>query len=60
MEHGGATYALRKGDVLLLPAVIGSCVFRPRGAVRLLEVAIPNGGLQLSDNEMPGGGGVLN
>jgi mannose-6-phosphate isomerase len=42
VEHGGATYAIGKGDVFLLPAAIGTCVFRPRGAVNLLEIAIPD------------------
>ncbi len=41
LEHGGATYAVGKGDVLLLPAVVGTCAFRPRGAVSLLEIALP-------------------
>jgi mannose-6-phosphate isomerase len=42
VEHGDATYAVGKGDVLLLPAVVGACSFRPRGAVNLLEIALPN------------------
>ena len=42
VEHGGATYAVGKGDVIVLPAAIGTCVFRPRGAVNLLEIAIPD------------------
>jgi mannose-6-phosphate isomerase len=42
VEHGDATYAVEKGDVLLLPAVVGACSFRPRGAVNLLEIALPN------------------
>jgi mannose-6-phosphate isomerase len=42
VEHGGATYAVGKGDVFLLPAVIGKCICRPRGAVNLLEIAIPD------------------
>jgi mannose-6-phosphate isomerase len=42
VEHGGATYAVGKGDVFVLPAVIGACVFRPRGEVNLLEIAIPD------------------
>jgi mannose-6-phosphate isomerase len=42
VEHGSATYAVGRGDVFLLPAVIGRCVFRPRGAVNLLEIAIPD------------------
>jgi mannose-6-phosphate isomerase len=41
VEHGGATYAIGKGDVFLLPAVVGACAFRPRGRVNLLEVALP-------------------
>ena len=41
VEHGGATYAVAKGDVLLLPAVVGACAFRPSGVVSLLEIALP-------------------
>ena len=41
LEHGGATDAVGKGDVMLLPAVIGVCAFRPCGAVTILEVGIP-------------------
>jgi len=41
VEHGGAAYAVGKGDVVLLPAVIGACTFRPRQAVNVLEIAIP-------------------
>ena len=41
VEHGRATYALAKGDVMLLPAAVGACTFRPRSAVSLLEIAIP-------------------
>jgi len=42
VENGRATHAVGKGDVYLLPAVIGNCVFRPRGAVNLLEISIPD------------------
>jgi len=42
VEHGGAPYAVGKGDVFVLPAAIGTCGFRPRGAVNLLEIAIPD------------------
>ena len=42
VEHGGATYAVGKGNVFLLPAAIGKCVFRPRGAANLLEIAMPD------------------
>jgi mannose-6-phosphate isomerase len=41
IEHGGATYTAGKGDVVLLPAVIGACIFRPSGRVSVLEIAIP-------------------
>jgi mannose-6-phosphate isomerase len=41
VEHGGQTYAVAKGDVLLLPAAVGVGAFRPSGAVTLLEVALP-------------------
>jgi len=41
VEHGGAAYAIGKGDVFLLPAVLGACTFRPSTAVSVLELAIP-------------------
>jgi mannose-6-phosphate isomerase len=41
VEHGGAIYAVGKGDVLLLPAILGACVFQPLGAVTVLEIEIP-------------------
>ncbi|MGC1616752.1 MAG: type I phosphomannose isomerase catalytic subunit [Candidatus Acidiferrum sp.] len=41
VEHGGATYALGKGGVMLLPASVGECVFRPSGAADVLEIALP-------------------
>ena len=43
-EHAGANYALGKGDVLLLPAVVGACLCRPHGgAISLLEISLPEG-----------------
>ena len=41
IEHGGATYAVGKGDVFLLPAVIGPCTFQPCSTVSVLEIEIP-------------------
>jgi mannose-6-phosphate isomerase len=41
VEHNGAAYTMGKGDVFLLPAVVGACAFRPHGAVNLLEIALP-------------------
>src|SRR6202167_4510679 len=42
LEHCDISYAVGKGDVFVLPAAIGTCVFRPRVAVNLLEIAIPD------------------
>jgi mannose-6-phosphate isomerase len=41
VEYGRAVYAVAKGDVVLLPAVLGECTFQPRGAVTVLEIGIP-------------------
>jgi mannose-6-phosphate isomerase len=41
LEHDGTTYAVGKGNVVLLPAVVGACLCRPRGAVSLLELSLP-------------------
>jgi mannose-6-phosphate isomerase len=41
IEHNGATYQAQKGDLFLLPAVLGVCTFHPRDAVNLLEIEIP-------------------
>ncbi len=41
ITHAGATYTVGRGDVTLLPAVIGPCVFQPIGTVILLEIALP-------------------
>ena len=45
LEHAGANYAVGKGDVLLLPAVVGACLCRPRGAITLLDISLPEGNL---------------
>ncbi len=42
IEHWGAACAVRKGDVFVLPAAIGTCVFRPLGAANVLEIALPD------------------
>jgi mannose-6-phosphate isomerase len=41
VEHSGASYAVGRGDVFLLPAKLGACTFQPRGAVSVLEIEIP-------------------
>jgi mannose-6-phosphate isomerase len=43
VEHDGADYAVGKGDMLLLPAVVGACLCRPRGAISLFEISLPEG-----------------
>lgn len=42
LEFEGTMYAVKKGDVFLLPAVTGLSTLHPEGAVTLLEIAIPN------------------
>jgi mannose-6-phosphate isomerase len=41
LEYGGANCAFAKGDVVLLPAVVGACACLPQGAVSLLEISLP-------------------
>ncbi len=41
LEHSGTHYPIGRGDVVLLPAAVGACPYRPRGTVGLLEVALP-------------------
>jgi mannose-6-phosphate isomerase len=41
IEHGGTNYPVGCGDVVLLPAEVGACSYRPRNVVALLEVALP-------------------
>jgi mannose-6-phosphate isomerase len=41
LEHGGTHYRVGRGDVVLLPAEVGACPYRPRNAVSVLEVALP-------------------
>jgi hypothetical protein len=41
VEHDGSASAAGRGDVLLLPAALGPCVFRPTGTVTVLEVGLP-------------------
>ncbi len=43
LEHDSANYAVGKGDVMLLPAMVGVCAFLPRSEVTLLEISIPEG-----------------
>ena len=41
LESDGTAYGVDKGQVWLLPALAGACVFHPNSAVTLLEIALP-------------------
>ncbi len=41
LEHNGTSYPVGRGDVVLLPAEVGERLYRPRNAVSVLEVALP-------------------
>jgi mannose-6-phosphate isomerase len=41
LEYAGINYPFGKGDVLLLPAMVGACPCLPNGNVILLEVSLP-------------------
>ena len=40
IDHGGARHALGRGAVMLLPASVGACRFRPDGPTTLLEIGV--------------------
>jgi mannose-6-phosphate isomerase len=42
MQYAGNRYPLRKGDVLLVPAVVGARYCQPHGTVSLLELSLPH------------------
>ena len=42
LEYDGADFAMEKGAVMLLPAAVGACRFRPEGPVMLLDIAVPD------------------
>ena len=42
LEHDCVSYPVGKGDVWLLPAVVGASAFQPDSAVSLLEIALPD------------------
>src|SRR5271166_2218132 len=41
LEHSGTNYPVGRGDVVLLPAEVGACSYRPHTPVAMLEVALP-------------------
>ncbi len=44
IEYHGIEYTFNKGDVMLLPSVLGMCIYHPHGAATLLEISLPEGG----------------
>jgi len=43
VKSNGTDYAIGKGDVMLLPAVVGVCLCQPHGDISLLEISLPEG-----------------
>jgi len=43
LAHDGNNYSVGKGDVMLLPAEVGECLCRGRGAISVLEISLPEG-----------------
>lgn len=41
IEHNDTIYTIGKGDIFLLPAMVGVCTFKPQSAVTLLEIELP-------------------
>jgi mannose-6-phosphate isomerase len=41
LHHRDAAYAIGKGDVLLLPRIVGKCMCHPQVCMTLLEIAVP-------------------
>jgi len=41
IEFNGAPFGISRGEVMLLPAVVGACRFLPNQPVSLLEIAVP-------------------
>lgn len=43
LEYKDDRYKINKGDVILLPAMLGECICHPDAAITLLETSIPEG-----------------
>jgi mannose-6-phosphate isomerase len=41
IDHDGADFDMKRGTVMLLPATVGVCRFRPKRPVTLLDIAVP-------------------
>lgn len=54
LESQGSDYTLRKGDAMLLPAVVGACICQPRSPMEVLEISIPQGPGSMETPQDPG------
>jgi hypothetical protein len=52
LEHNGVIYVLGRGDLLLLPAVVGACVYQGRGVVTLLEIVVPDSAVEFQSQRL--------
>ncbi len=43
LEHAGTELTITRGDVFLLPAVVGACCCRTSGTITLLDISLPEG-----------------
>lgn len=43
VKHDAIDHSIDKGDVMLLPAVVGVCLCQPRTCISLLEISLPQG-----------------
>ena len=43
LVNEGNQYAITKGDVVMLPAIVGACMCHPNGIITLLEISLPEG-----------------
>ncbi|MCX6258049.1 MAG: class I mannose-6-phosphate isomerase [Bacteroidia bacterium] len=41
LEHKGINYDICKGEVIVIPAVVGTCLCRPHGDIIILEISLP-------------------
>ncbi len=42
LEYEGDDFPMEKGAVMLLPAAVGACRYRPSEPVMLLDIAVPD------------------
>jgi mannose-6-phosphate isomerase class I len=43
LKHDDLNYAIRPGNVILLPAAVGACFVEPLVTITLLEIGLPEG-----------------